>query len=84
MMPDLHMRASKWYEQNNHLPDAIRHALDAHEFERAAILLKWRGANESKVSSRCLAAAGEGHTSQLVAPGLYSQCWDADGHPGCR
>lgn len=38
MMPDLHMRASKWYEQNNHLPDAIRHALDAHEFERAADL----------------------------------------------
>jgi LuxR family maltose regulon positive regulatory protein len=37
-LPLLHMRASAWYEQNNLLPEAIRHALAAKDFEQAARL----------------------------------------------
>ncbi len=36
----LHQRASRWYEQNNLPSDAIRHALAAEEFERAADLVE--------------------------------------------
>ena len=36
----LHQRASAWYEQNGFPPDAIRHALAAEDFERAAGLIE--------------------------------------------
>jgi len=36
----LHQRASVWYEQNGMPPDAIRHALAAEDFERAAVLIE--------------------------------------------
>ncbi len=36
----LHQRASAWYEQNGLPPDAIRHALAAGDFERAAGLIE--------------------------------------------
>jgi LuxR family maltose regulon positive regulatory protein len=36
----LHRRASEWYEQNGSAADAIRHALAAEEFERAADLVE--------------------------------------------
>ena len=36
----LHLRASKWYEQNGLRSDAIRHALAAQGFERAADLVE--------------------------------------------
>jgi LuxR family maltose regulon positive regulatory protein len=36
----LHRRASGWYEQNGLRPDAIRHALAAKDFERAAGLIE--------------------------------------------
>lgn len=36
----LHQRASAWYEQNGLPPDAIRHALAAEDFERAAELVE--------------------------------------------
>ncbi len=36
----LHQRASAWYEQNGLPPDAIRHALAAEDFERAAGLIE--------------------------------------------
>ncbi len=39
-VPTLHKRASKWYEQNNLTADAIRHALYAGDFERAAELIE--------------------------------------------
>ncbi len=34
----LHLRASRWYEAHNLLPDAVRHALVAQHFERVAEL----------------------------------------------
>ena len=34
--PTLHRRASEWYERNGSPTDAIRHALAAEDFERAA------------------------------------------------
>src|SRR5205085_10610203 len=44
VQPDLvrvgHERASAWYEQNGQLEDAIRHALAAPNFERAAGLIE--------------------------------------------
>jgi LuxR family maltose regulon positive regulatory protein len=39
-MPDLHRRASEWYEQNGEPAAAIRHALAAGDFERAADLIE--------------------------------------------
>ena len=37
---ELHRRASVWFEQNELVPDAIRHALAAKDFERAANLIE--------------------------------------------
>ena len=39
-VPDLHRRASAWYEQNDEPSEAIRHALAAQDFERAADLIE--------------------------------------------
>ena len=39
-VPDLHRRASAWYEQNDEPAEAIRHALAAEDFERAADLVE--------------------------------------------
>jgi LuxR family transcriptional regulator, maltose regulon positive regulatory protein len=39
-IPLLHKRASAWYEQNNLPAEAIRHALTARDFERAAGLIE--------------------------------------------
>jgi LuxR family maltose regulon positive regulatory protein len=39
-VPTLHRRASEWYEQNGLPADAIRHALAAEDFERAADLVE--------------------------------------------
>ncbi len=39
-VPGLHRRASEWYEQNGSTADAIRHALDGLDFERAADLIE--------------------------------------------
>jgi LuxR family maltose regulon positive regulatory protein len=39
-VPDLHRRASEWYEQNGELSEAIGHALAAGDFERAADLVE--------------------------------------------
>src|SRR3712207_899275 len=36
----LHRRASEWYEHNGSVADAIRHALAAEDFERAADLVE--------------------------------------------
>ena len=38
--PTLHRRASEWYERNGSPTDAIRHALAAEDFERAASLVE--------------------------------------------
>ena len=38
VIPDLHLRASKWFEENDLYADAIRHAFAATDFEQAAIL----------------------------------------------
>jgi LuxR family transcriptional regulator, maltose regulon positive regulatory protein len=40
-VPDLHRRASAWYEQNGEQPVAIGHALAAGDFERAADLVEF-------------------------------------------
>jgi len=37
---ELHRRASEWFEQNGSAADAIRHALAAKDFERAATLIE--------------------------------------------
>ena len=39
-VPSLHQRASAWYEHNGYSSDAIRHALAAKDFERAAGLIE--------------------------------------------
>ena len=47
----LHRRASEWYEQNGLRSDAIRHALAAKDFERAAglIELAWPAAEDGSI-----------------------------------
>jgi LuxR family maltose regulon positive regulatory protein len=39
-VPALHQRASKWYQQNGSIADAIHHALAAKDFERSAELIE--------------------------------------------
>lgn len=48
----LHGRASSWYERNGLRSDAIRHALAAKDFERAADLIElaWPAAEEGTIS----------------------------------
>ncbi|PKO15701.1 MAG: helix-turn-helix transcriptional regulator [Chloroflexi bacterium HGW-Chloroflexi-10] len=50
---NLHQRASVWYEQNGLPPDAIRHALAAKDFERAAELIElaWSAMDRSYQSA---------------------------------
>ena len=52
----LHRRASEWYEQNGQRSDAIRHALVAADFERAADLIELAGpiVEESSQTARWL------------------------------
>jgi LuxR family maltose regulon positive regulatory protein len=52
----VHQRASAWYEQNGLPPDAIRHALAARDFERAASLMElaWSAMDLSHQSSTWL------------------------------
>jgi len=40
LVPDLHRRASDWYEQNGERSEAIRHSLAADDFARAADLIE--------------------------------------------
>ncbi len=45
----LHIRASKWYEENGELSDAFRHAMSAKDFNRAAEVAEraWLGMDEN-------------------------------------
>jgi LuxR family maltose regulon positive regulatory protein len=40
LLPVLHQRASRWYEQHDLGDEAVRHALDAGDFDRAAHLME--------------------------------------------
>ncbi|HEX6554834.1 MAG TPA: LuxR C-terminal-related transcriptional regulator [Ktedonobacteraceae bacterium] len=40
LVPTLHLRASAWYEQQEDYDEAVRHALQARDFERAAGLIE--------------------------------------------
>jgi LuxR family maltose regulon positive regulatory protein len=40
LVPQLHQRASLWYERHNHTEAAVRHALAARDFDRAAYLME--------------------------------------------
>ncbi len=48
-LPALHLRASRWYEENDDLSAAFHHALAASDFERAASLTEtaWQGMERS-------------------------------------
>ena len=76
----LHLRASAWYEHNGSPSDAIRHALAAEDFERAAGLveLAWPAMHESYQSTTWLGWVKRCPTS-WSAPGLCS----ALAMPGC-
>ena len=39
-VPEIHRRASDWYEQNGERPEAVRHALAATDYARAAELIE--------------------------------------------
>lgn len=39
-VPEYHLRAAGWFEQNGFAADAIRHVLAAQDFERAALLIE--------------------------------------------
>jgi len=49
LVPNLHLRASEWYEQNAQPDEAVRHALLAKDFVRAADLIEiaWTIMNEN-------------------------------------
>jgi LuxR family maltose regulon positive regulatory protein len=43
LLPDLHRRASKWYEQNGFIAESIQHAIAAGDQDRAAQLIEQDG-----------------------------------------
>jgi len=43
VIPDLHQRASGWYERNGIMDEAVRHALIGEDFENAAHLVEQNG-----------------------------------------
>ncbi|NIV36169.1 MAG: hypothetical protein GWN58_43995, partial [Anaerolineae bacterium] len=43
LVPTLHQRASKWYQKNGLIPEAVSHALASGDLERAADLVEWAG-----------------------------------------
>ncbi len=43
LLPELHRRASEWYEQNEFIPEAIQHALEAGDLDRLACLVEQKG-----------------------------------------
>lgn len=55
MIPQLHARASKWYEKNNFVDNAIDHAFAACDYDRAAVLISdlsdtaWEFERKSKI-----------------------------------
>jgi LuxR family maltose regulon positive regulatory protein len=55
-VPALHRRASEWYERNGLPSEAIRHALAAEDFERAADLIELAGpmVEESSLTAKWL------------------------------
>lgn len=59
-IPGLHRRASAWYETQNAMDEAIRHAVSAQDFQRAAGLIetrtKWWVRNEVSALTRWLSA----------------------------
>ena len=62
--PTLHRRASEWYERNGSPTDAIRHALAAEDFERAAGLvelaaLEMLGSSQETLYRRLMALPDE-------------------------
>ncbi|MEM7738316.1 MAG: LuxR C-terminal-related transcriptional regulator [Deinococcota bacterium] len=52
-IPELHMRASQWFEQQGSLAEAIHHALDAKAYERAADVMEreWSLVGKQKFQS---------------------------------
>ena len=50
-LPALHLRASAWYERSGLLSEAVHHALEAQDFERAAQLIElaWPEAEEGTI-----------------------------------
>src|SRR5918995_3770546 len=40
LLPELHRRASVWFERQGLAAEAVHHALEAHDFERAAALIE--------------------------------------------
>ncbi len=40
LLPELHRRASKWFEQEGLIPEAVHHAIAAEDLDRAATLLE--------------------------------------------
>jgi LuxR family maltose regulon positive regulatory protein len=43
LIPDLHHRASRWFEQNGFIPEAIQHSLSAGDEDRATQLIEQNG-----------------------------------------
>ncbi|HJT55028.1 MAG TPA: LuxR C-terminal-related transcriptional regulator [Ktedonobacteraceae bacterium] len=43
LVPELHRRASAWYEEHGFVPEAVQHALASSDFEHAASVIEQRG-----------------------------------------
>ncbi len=81
-VPDLHRRASEWYEQNGELSEAVRHALAAGDFERAAGLVELaipamrRTRQEAKLRGWLEVIPDEVvRSGRCSALGLPGRCW---------
>jgi LuxR family maltose regulon positive regulatory protein len=71
-LPEYHLRASTWYENNANLAQAFHHALEARDWERAARLAEaaWQDMEHSFQTTAWL-----GWVKKLPQAAIYSRPW---------
>jgi LuxR family transcriptional regulator, maltose regulon positive regulatory protein len=78
LIPQLHLRASQWFEQNDLVPEAIRHSLSIQDFERSAgLILKYGPARWSQNEPSVMCLVGNLSPELLIRHpklGIY-QAW---------
>lgn len=77
LIDELHLRASRWYENNDYPDDAVRHAIEGHCDHRAAGLVEryctaWLGHSNLHMTKRSLEMLSNGQIRRRPQLGILS------------
>jgi LuxR family maltose regulon positive regulatory protein len=77
LVPQLHLRASQWFENNGLVPEAVLHAFSAHDEERAAMLIERYGTTQLSVGDPTLLMLAGRLSSETLGRGKagHYQAW---------